>query len=127
MSLLELGIGISAAVRSPRWIEGPHLDQLMRDPERPVLVSRNPALASKASAIALRLLARLPLTPWHNTCLYRSVAECIALRRCGIAARLRLGVAHGPEAMGAITAHAWVERPSGDGADRDYVPLHFDR
>ena len=127
MSLLELGIGISAAVRSPRWIEGSHLDQLMRDPERPILVSRDPALATKASAIALRLLARLPLTPWHNTCLYRSVAECIALRHCGIAARLRLGVARESGAEEAITAHAWVERPGGDGADQDHVPLCFDR
>jgi hypothetical protein len=127
MSLFELGIGISAAVRSPRWIGGSHLDQLVRDQERPLLVSRDPALAMKASAVALRLLARLPFTPWRNTCLYRSVAECIALRHCGVAARLRLGVAHGSESEGAITAHAWVERPIGDGTDQDYVPLHFDR
>lgn len=128
MSLVDLGIGISAAVRSSRWIRGSQLDHLVRDPAPvPVPVSRDPALATKASAVALRLLARLPFTPWDNTCLYRSVAECIALRRCGVAARLRLGVAHESEADSAITAHAWVERPGGDGTNQDYVTLRFDR
>ena len=53
---------------------------------------------------------RLPW--WRNTCLYRALAECLVLRRYGIACRVELGVTRlGKPA--AIGAHAWVVRGHG--------------
>jgi hypothetical protein len=62
------------------------------------------------SRFTLRLLGQLPFLPWHNTCLYRSVAECLILRRYGVACRVQLGVARDSAAPEMIKAHAWVER-----------------
>jgi hypothetical protein len=53
---------------------------------------------------------------WRNTCLYRSVAECLVLRGYGEDARLRIGV--GSEAS-AIVAHAWVVRGDQEDAAAD--------
>jgi hypothetical protein len=59
----------------------------------------------------LRLLARTRLPWWRNTCLYRALAECLVLRRYGIACRVELGVTRSGEAIG---AHAWVARGNGE-------------
>lgn len=67
--------------------------------------------ARRYAALTVRVLSRVSGSRWRNTCLYRSGAECIALRELGMPARLVLGVARG-EADGndaAISAHAWVE------------------
>src|SRR5690606_30371315 len=40
---------------------------------------------------ALRILARLPASPWRNTCLYRATAGCLALRWLGEPASLVIG------------------------------------
>jgi hypothetical protein len=57
----------------------------------------------------LRVLAKLPGNTWRNTCLYRSVAECLALRRLGMPARLCIGVEEDGDSLDHVAAHAWVE------------------
>ena len=99
--------GVRAALAAPRWIEGPRLQELMRapepaGPERPV-----PRGGTGAAFRLLRLLAHLPGERWRNTCLYRSVAECLVLRGYGVPAVLKIGVKN---ATGDIEAHAWVVR-----------------
>ncbi|MGH7733389.1 MAG: lasso peptide biosynthesis B2 protein [Gemmatimonadales bacterium] len=64
--------------------------------------------ALRNSGAVLRLLGRLPLSPWRNTCLYRSIAACLALRSLGASAVLHLGVREG---AAGVAAHAWVECP----------------
>jgi hypothetical protein len=106
--------GVRAALASRRWIEGSRLTELLRDPP-PAPERRVPRGATGAAMLMVRALARLPGSPWRNTCLYRSVAECLVLRRYGVPATLRIGVKNG---AGDIEAHAWVVR-----ADR---PAHAD-
>ena len=109
--------GVRAALAAPRWIEdAPRLQELMRapnaaGPERPV-----PRGGTGAAFRLLRVLAHVPGARWRNTCLYRSVAECLVLRRYGVPAVLKIGVKN---ASGDIEAHAWVVR-----ADR--APDHAD-
>jgi hypothetical protein len=62
----------------------------------------------------LRVLARTRLPWWRNTCLYRALAECLVLRRYGIACRVELGVTR-PGDRAAIGAHAWVVRAEAEG------------
>lgn len=69
------------------------------------------AFAARAARGMLRRLARLPLSPWRNTCLYRSIAECLVLRYYGVPAAVRLGVRNEAPPHGAIVAHAWVVYP----------------
>ena len=73
--------------------------------------------AVATALFTLRLLGRIPGSPWRNTCLYRSIAECLVLRGRGVDARRRIGV--GTEA-GAVVAHAWVVQ--GDQPDADADP-----
>ena len=105
--------GVRAALASPRWIEGAHLAELLREPP-PAPERRVPRGATGAAMRLLRVLARLPGSPWRNTCLYRSVAETLVLRRYGVPAILKIGVKNG---SGDIEAHAWVvraDRPAHD-------------
>jgi hypothetical protein len=106
--------GVRTALASRRWIEGSRLTELLRDPP-PAPERRVPRGATGAAMLTVRALARLPGSPWRNTCLYRSVAECLVLRHYGVPATLRIGVKNG---SGDIEAHAWVVR-----ADR---PAHPD-
>jgi hypothetical protein len=111
--------GARAALASARWIDdGPRLAELMRAPaprpERAV-----PRGATGGALLALKVLARVPGRRWRNTCLYRSVAECLVLRGYGVPAVLKIGVKNGD---GDIEAHAWVvraDRPEGVSVDRD--------
>ena len=121
--LLELAIGTGAALRSPLWITGSRLQRLLQDAPGVSRGSRHPETATRASLLALRALARLPLLPWRNTCLYRSVAECLVLRSCGIGCRLQLGVSHDAASGDGIVAHAWVERSDREQADHPHVLL----
>jgi hypothetical protein len=105
--------GVRAALVSPRWIEGPRLTELLRDPP-PRPERRVPRGATGAAFLLLRALGKLPGSPWRNTCLYRSVAECLVLRGYGVPATLKIGVRNG---SGDIEAHAWVvraDRPAHD-------------
>jgi len=97
---------VRAALESPRWIDGPRLSELLREPDG-ATGGRLPRGAIGAAFLLLRVLGKLPGGRWRNTCLYRSVAECLVLRRYGIAATLRIGV----RSAEGIEAHAWVVRP----------------
>jgi Transglutaminase-like superfamily len=99
--------GVHAALAAPRWIEGARLAELMRVPEAGGPERRVPRGGTGAANRLLRVLARMPGGRWRNTCLYRSVAECLVLRRYGVPAVLRIGVKND---TGDIEAHAWVVR-----------------
>ena len=113
--------GVRAALASPRWIEGARLTELLREPP-PAAERAVPRGATGAAMLLLRALARLPGSRWRNTCLYRSVAETLVLRRYGVPAILKIGVKSG---AGDIEAHAWVvraDRPAHD-ASEGHQPL----
>jgi hypothetical protein len=119
-SPLAVLTGVRAALAAPRWIDGARLTELLREPARRP-ERRVPRGATGAALLLLRVLARLPGSPWRNTCLYRSVAECLVLRRYGVPAMLRIGVKNG---AGEIEAHAWVVRADRPGQDPgDHQPL----
>jgi len=100
-------VGAAAALRVPLWLRGDRWTELLQPP-RPAMPRRVPPdRALGAALLVLRALARLPGAPWRNTCLYRSVAHCLLLRRYGIPAVLRIGV-RVDAATGAVLAHAWV-------------------
>jgi hypothetical protein len=63
-------------------------------------------LASRAAHAAARRFARLSPARWRNSCLYRSVAECLALRALDLPARVVIGVGASADD---VIAHAWVE------------------
>jgi hypothetical protein len=122
--LHQTTLGIGAAIRAPAWLRDERLRGLVdgigqTDPSPLV-----PHLALRAARLTLRVLGRVPLLPWRNTCLYRSVAECLVLRRFGIACRLRLGVRHAGDVSTAIEAHAWVEWSGQPDQDPAHVILH---
>ena len=105
--------GAWAALRAPFWLEGPRLAALLRPPADARGEAAAPRGAVGAAMRMVRLLARLPRSPWRNTCLYRSVAECLVLRRYGVPALVRIGVRNDVESGaegGEILAHAWVVR-----------------
>ena len=107
--------GIGAALRAPLWIrDGRWSGLLAPAPEAPV--DPDPAPAVRAALLTLRILGRVPGTPWRNTCLFRAVAECLVLSGYGVDARLRIGV--GTEGADVI-AHAWVVRGAQADADAD--------
>ena len=101
-----------AALRIPFWLGTPRLNELLAEPGHATRLRRDPELAVRAAFLALRLLARLRFPLWRNTCLYRSIAQCLVLRSYGVPCRLRIGVT-APASTGEaarIDAHAWVER-----------------
>jgi len=108
-------VGGVVALSLPLWLGGSRLAELVRAPGEGAPRSRrgNPAAALQAAHRALRVLARTRLPWWRNTCLYRALAECLVLRRYGIACRVELGVTR-PGTGTAIGAHAWVVRGHGD-------------
>ncbi len=99
--------GAWAALRVPFFLGGERLASLLTPPARARPGAAPARGAVRASLAAVRLLARVPGLPWRNTCLYRSVAECLVLRRYGVPALVRIGVGTG-KAEGDIVAHAWV-------------------
>jgi hypothetical protein len=104
--------GVRAALEAPAWIGSPRLAQLLEPNGSQAAGSAPAAPALTPAAVdalrvafgALRLLARLRRLggPWCYTCLYRSVAGCLVLRRHGSVATLRLG-ARGNRAATATT------------------------
>ena len=106
-------VGVTAALSLPLWLGGSRLARLVRAPG-PLRSRRgHPAAALRAAHRALRVLARMRLPWWRNTCLYRALAECLVLRRYGIACRVELGVTRSGKPA-AIGAHAWVVRGHGE-------------
>ena len=81
-------------------------------------------VALRAANKMLRILSRSGFL-WRDTCLYRSIAQCLVLRTFSRSASLRLGVR---ENVRDIKAHAWVEY---DGPERveppgpDFEELRF--
>lgn len=115
--------GAWATLRVPFWLGGERLAALLRPPPGTRPDAAPPRGAVRAAILLLRVLARVPGLPWRNTCLYRSAAECLVLRRYGVPAMMRIGVknaAGGPG--GAITAHAWVVRADRDEAAAEVGP-----
>ena len=121
MKRLAAGLtGAWSALRVPLWLRGRRWQELLvppaaaRDPREP------PRHVIGAAMYGVKLLAAVPGSPWRDTCLYRSVAECLALRRYGIPAVVRIGVRAGQGAETPIVAHAWVVRdPAAEPAPPD--------
>jgi Transglutaminase-like superfamily len=116
--------GAWAALRTPYALAGERLTPLLREPAR----SRPGAVPARGSVrvalAAVRWLSRIPGSPWRNTCLYRSVAECLVLRRYGVPALVRIGVKSEGPPPGSIAAHAWVVRADRPAAhDEAHRPL----
>lgn len=119
--------GLWCALSTPVWLDGTRLRRLLAgnadDPAMPSC--RVPesearlAAAIAAASTSLRVLARLPRSPWRDTCLYRSVATCLLCWRYGLPARLVLGVRRGG-GDDPVEAHAWV---AGRGRYSDAIPL----
>lgn len=101
--------GVWAALRVPLWLRGRRWTELLSPPTDAPAHAPLPRGAARAARGAVKVLAAVPGSPWRNTCLYRSVAECLALRRYGVPAVVRIGVraADGPGRQ-PILAHAWV-------------------
>jgi hypothetical protein len=106
-----VAIGVRAAWLAPATIAN-GLGTLIAPPAETAISARTTALhdarlASRAAHSALARLARLAPARWLNTCLYRSVAECLALRALALPARVVIGVGTG--SADDVIAHAWVE------------------
>jgi hypothetical protein len=112
--------GIWAALRVPLWLRGRRWTELLAAPPG-TPPAPPPPNVGRAARGAVRLLAAVPGSPWRNTCLYRSVAECLALRTYGVPAVVRIGVRAGAGAGETpIIAHAWVvEDPAAEPAPPD--------
>ncbi|HEX8451836.1 MAG TPA: lasso peptide biosynthesis B2 protein [Longimicrobium sp.] len=108
--------GVRAALRTAGWLSDGRWRTLLEPAPHAHAGAEPPRGAVRATRGALRVLARVPGGRWRNTCLYRSVAECLVLRAHGVDARLRIGV--GTEGAEVI-AHAWVVRGAQADADAD--------
>jgi hypothetical protein len=97
-----------AALRAPRWLASDRLPLLLAIPDLPSgrTSSEPSAGAIRVARAVLGRLHRIPGGYWRGTCLYRSAAEVLLRRAAGQPARLKLGVHHAGEEIG---AHAWVE------------------
>ena len=107
----EVAIGLRSAWLAPHVIAR-GLGALLQLPPSPESASSvapsDPPLATRVAHSAVARLARLAPARWSNTCLYRSVAECLALRALMMPARIVIGV--GTDAVrDDVIAHAWVE------------------
>jgi hypothetical protein len=117
--MIGAAAGVWGAVRVPAYLRGRRWTELL-EPPAAAAARRPPRGTARASRIAVRVLAAIPGLPWRNTCLYRSIAECLALRSAGVPAVVRIGVRPGREGEASVAAHAWVvdprdERPPPDG------------
>jgi hypothetical protein len=119
--------GLTAALRVPFVLRGSGLERLLQPSGyegtsvgRDATSRPAPPEAVRWSRGAVSKLARLPYSPWRDTCLYRSAAECLVLRRYGIPAVVRIGVR---DDAGAVEAHAWVEMPEGPEKSPGYATM----
>jgi hypothetical protein len=104
--------GLAVTLAAPLWLRGVRLDALIAAaPPAPARRGLDPRIGMRAGQLLLRGLARLPGSPWRDTCLYRALAACVLLRRAGTDARLRIGVAR--PAGRRLQAHAWVVDAAG--------------
>lgn len=104
--------GSWVALTTPAWLRSDRIQRLMAEDAVGRASGRPPEAMVRAARATLARLARIPFSPWRNTCLFRSIAICRCLRDAGVPARLRIGVSGDAEAAGAgdrVAAHAWVE------------------
>ena len=107
--------GVRAALAAPEWVASKRLGELLALPAgAPAVPQAEPERALRAARGALRLLSRLPGGRWRTSCLYESVAECLVLRRAGIAAAVCIGVKREADGSAGLAAHAWVARSEAD-------------
>lgn len=112
--------GAWSALRVPLWLRGDRWQELLVPPADAAADPRPPRGVVRAAITGVRVLAAVPGSPWRNTCLYRSVATCLALRRYGVPAVVRIGVRAGEGGETPIVAHAWVVRdPAAEPAPPD--------
>ena len=121
--LHQAAIGIRVAMWTPFWLRDKRLRELIDGRVPSKTRAHDPAVAVRFAHRTLRVLGCAPLLPYRNTCLYRSIAECLALTRLGIPCRLRIGVHRDGATCDAIEAHAWVERDGDSTTEAPYVPL----
>lgn len=107
----SLAEGVRVALATPSHIDH-RLSELLEPCRQTTGGKSDPDLAIRAAHRTLRYLARMPGNRWRNTCLYRSVAECVLLREHGIAARLCIGIEPQDHSASGVGAHAWVESPA---------------
>ncbi len=115
-------MGVVAALVAPWHLEGPRLKRLLAPVD-----GRPDASGARAAARwarrGIRILAHLPFSPWRNTCLYRAVAGCLAVRWLGGDAVVRIGTRRDP-GTGEVVAHAWIDgTPDEPAADAGYRVL----
>ena len=125
--LRQAVVGIGAALHTPFWLGDNRLRTLIDVPEPTGGQIEEPRTAVRFALGTIRVLGRMPLLPWRNTCLYRSVAECLVWRRFGVPCRLRIGVRRDAPAPDVIESHAWVERAGVPPPDTSHVPLQPSR
>lgn len=110
VSPLALLLGAATAVSLPLDLSRGRLQRWMAEPAAsPRAPLRDVEGATRAGLATLRLLARLRLPLWKNTCLFRSILRCRLLRLAGRPAVLRIGAARPEGPAGELSLHAWVE------------------
>ncbi|HEX7117828.1 MAG TPA: lasso peptide biosynthesis B2 protein [Longimicrobiales bacterium] len=107
--------GVAAALAAPWYVDGPRLKRLLAASDGAGGRGDGRAAVRWANR-ALRVLARLPGTRWRNTCLYRAVAGCLAMRWLGLEATVRIG-ARRDAAQDRVLAHAWIDPSPRGSAD----------
>ena len=95
------------------------LDRFQRRLQRKPIVARHSLTMQQSEVLALAEAVNIAArhTPFHATCLTRSLLLCWLLRRRGVSSELRIGV---NLSAGTLQAHAWVEcagHPVNDRAD----------
>ena len=114
--------GVYAALVLPAHLRGDRLRRLTTAVAPSVQPAADPASAYRAGVLVLRLISRIRMRGWRNTCLYRAALHCLLLRRAGHPAVVRIGARRGAHD---IEAHAWVE-VRGEaiaGSEAVYAPL----
>lgn len=106
-------VGMSAAMRAPFWVSGARLKSALDADAGSYQRGGHPdqalVLALRVANGAVRHLSGTR-TMWRNTCLYRSMAQYLVLRRYGRSAAIRIGVKGARKHIddGEVTAHSWV-------------------
>jgi hypothetical protein len=114
LAVLRAGLRVAWLARripvlelAPRLREGRALPRALRDPER-------------LAAVADRLLGMLP--PWSlGRCLKRSLVLLEVWSRCGLEARLHLGMRREP--AGEWEGHAWLSTDGAPAADPRFTEM----
>ena len=104
------------------------LDRFQSRLQRKPITARQPSSMQQNDILALAEAVNIAArnTPFHATCLTRSLLACWLLRRRGVSSELRIGV---NLSANTLQAHAWVEcagHPVNDRADIADVFKPFD-